>query len=143
MKTLGSEIDYAMLIKLFGKPTMPDTRYSPPKCIGIRKRRIKGQPEKKLISTSFVERQNLTLRMTNRRFTRLTNAFSKSIEQHKHSLALHFMHYNFCRIHQTLRHVTPAMEVGIADHVWSPAELASLPIPSSLKAGHAAELADQ
>jgi IS1 family transposase len=121
----GSEIDYAMLIKLYGKPQFPDTRYSPPQCIGARKRKISGQPEKKLISTSFVERQNLTLRMTNRRFTRLTNAFSKSLEHHKHSLALYFMNYNFCRIHQTLR-VTPAMEAGITDHVWSPADLAAL-----------------
>jgi hypothetical protein len=103
------------------------------------KRTVKGQPVSKLISTSFVERQNLTIRMNNRRFTRLTNAFSKKIENHKHSLAIYFMHYNFCRIHQTLR-VTPAMEAGIADHVWSLVELAELPVPSST-AGHAAKLA--
>jgi IS1 family transposase len=122
----GSEIDYAMLIKLFGKQHGFETRYSPPQCIGTRKRRIKGKPERKLISTSFVERQNLTLRMNNRRFTRLTNAFSKTLSNHKHSLAIYFMHYNFCRIHQTLR-VTPAMEASIADHVWSAEEIAALP----------------
>ncbi len=84
-----------------------------------------GNPDPKHISTSYIERQNLTLRMMNRRFTRLTNAFSKKIENHKHSIALHFMHYNYCRIHKTLR-VTPAMEAGISNHVWSLEELASL-----------------
>jgi IS1 family transposase len=124
----GSEVDYAMLIKLYGKLQTFDNKYSPPQCIGIRKRKIKGKPDKKLISTSFIERQNLTLRMNNRRFTRLTNGFSKTIEHHKHSLALHFFHYNFCRIHQTLR-VTPAMETGIAKHVWSVQEIAALEWP--------------
>ena len=84
-----------------------------------------GNPDPKHISTSYIERQNLTLRMMNRRFTRLTNAFSKKIENHKHSIALHFMHYNYCRIHKTLR-VTLAMEAGISNHVWSLEELASL-----------------
>jgi hypothetical protein len=121
----GSEVDYAMLVKLYGKQVGVETRYSPPTCIGVRRRRIVGKPDRKLISTSFVERQNMTLRMHNRRFTRLTNAFSKTLENHKHSLALHFMHYNFCRIHQTLR-VTPAMEAGIAKHVWSNEEIAAL-----------------
>ncbi|MGA2868490.1 MAG: IS1 family transposase [Verrucomicrobiota bacterium] len=121
----GGEIDFAMLIKIYGKPTQTDTRYSPPQCTGARKRKITGEPDRKLISTSYVERQNLTLRMTNRRFTRLTNAFSKTMDYHKHSLALYFMNYNFCRIHQTLR-VTPAMEAGLTDHVWSAAELAAL-----------------
>ena len=121
----GSEVDYAMLIKLYGKQEVFETRYSPPTCIGVRRRRIIGKPDRKLISTSFVERQNMTLRMQNRRFTRLTNGFSKKIENHKHSLAIHFMHYNFCRIHQTLR-VTPAMEAGIAKHVWSTEEIAAL-----------------
>jgi IS1 family transposase len=121
----GSEIDYAMLIKLFGKSLDKENRYSPPRCIGVRKRKIKGKPDRKLVSTSFVERQNMTLRMQNRRFTRLTNAFSKKIENHRYALAIHFMHYNFCRIHQTLR-VTPAMEAGIAKHVWSVEELAAL-----------------
>jgi IS1 family transposase len=121
----GAEVDYAMLIKLYGKQQGIDTRYSPPVCIGVRRRRITGKPDRALISTSFVERQNMTLRMQNRRFTRLTNAFSKTLENHKHSLAIHFMHYNFCRIHQTLR-VTPAMEAGIAKHVWSVEEIAAL-----------------
>ena len=125
----GSEVDYAMLIKLFGKSLDRDNRYSPPRCIGVRRRRIKGKPDRKLVSTSFVERQNMTLRMQNRRFTRLTNAFSKKIENHRYALAIHFMHYNFCRIHQTLR-VTPAMEAGIAKHVWSCEELAALPVSS-------------
>jgi len=118
-------IDYAMLIKQYGLPQGPDTRYSPPVCIGARKRRVNGMPDMERASTSFVERQNLTMRMSNRRFTRLTNAFSKKLENHKYSLALHFMHYNFCRIHQTLR-VTPAMEAGIANHVWSLEEIANL-----------------
>jgi hypothetical protein len=121
----GSDIDFGMLIKIYGKPSALDSRYSPPKCIGARKRVITGTPDRSLISTSHVERQNLTIRMTNRRFTRLTNAFSKKLENHKHSLAISFMHYNFCRIHQTLR-VTPAMEAGIASHVWSTEEIAAL-----------------
>jgi IS1 family transposase len=119
----GSEIDYSMLIKMYGRETgKGEARYSPPVCIGARRRKIIGNPDRNLISTSFVERQNLTLRMGNRRFTRLTNGFSKKIENHKHMIAIHMMHYNFCRIHQTLR-VTPAMEAGIADHVWSVEEI--------------------
>jgi len=122
----GSEIDYAMLIKLYGKPKMPvETIYSPPVCIGTRRRRIMGNPDRSLVSTSFSERQNLTMRMNMRRFTRLTNGFSKKLENHKHALAIYFMHYNFCRIHQTLR-VTPAMESGIANHVWSLEEVIAL-----------------
>ena len=84
-----------------------------------------GNPSQEHISTSFVERQNLTMRMSIRRFTRLTNAFSKKVENHEHAVALHFMHYNFCRVHQTLR-VTPAMEAGISDHVWSLEEVIGL-----------------
>jgi IS1 family transposase len=106
----GSEIDYAQLIKLYGNEHGPSTevRYSPPVCIGARKKSIIGKPKRGLVSTSHIERQNLTVRMGNRRFTRLTNAFSKKLENHKHHAAIHFMHYNFCRIHQTLR-VTPAI----------------------------------
>lgn len=125
----GSDIDYSMLIKLYGHEPTQEARYSPPKCIGARRRKIIGKPDRNLISTSYVERQNLTLRMQNRRFTRLTNAFSKKLENHKHMLAIYFMHYNFCRIHQTLR-VTPAMEAGISDHVWSLQEIANLIIPT-------------
>lgn len=122
----GSEIDYAQLIKLYGNG-QPGTevRYSPPVCTGARKHCITGRPDRKLISTSHIERQNLTLRMSNRRFTRLTNAFSKKLENHKHAAAIHFMFYNFCRIHTTLR-VTPAMEAGITDHVWTLAEVVEL-----------------
>jgi hypothetical protein len=90
--------------------------------MGARKAVISGNPDHNHVSTSYVERQNLTMRMSMRRFTRLTNAFSKKLENHEHSVALHFMHYNFCRIHQTLR-VTPAMEAGISDHVWDIGEV--------------------
>jgi IS1 family transposase len=123
----GSEIDFAQLIKLYGKDQRPvmEARYSPPTCIGTRKTRVVGNPKRNLISTSHIERQNLSVRMGSRRFTRLTNAFSKKLENHKHQVALHFMHYNFCRIHQTLR-VTPAMEAGITDHVWSLEEIVKL-----------------
>jgi hypothetical protein len=93
--------------------------------MGARKAAISGAPDFKHISTSYIERQNLTMRMGMRRFTRLTNVFSKKLENHEHSVALHFMHYNFCRIHKTLR-VTPAMEAGIADHVWSLEEVVAL-----------------
>ena len=94
-------------------------------CIGAKKHKISGDPDPKHISTSISERANLTMRMGMRRFTRLTNAFSKKVENHEAAVNLHFMHYNFCRIHQTLR-VTPAMEVGISDHVWSLNEVAAL-----------------
>ena len=111
------EIDYAMLIKEYGKAgdnRNPETRYSPSECIGTHTEVIEGEPDMGKVSTSYVERQNLTLRMGNRRFTRLTNAFSKRIEKHVDALALYFVHYNFCRIHKTLR-VTPAMEAGLTD----------------------------
>jgi hypothetical protein len=97
----------------------------PAVCMGARKAVISGSPDHKHVSTSYVERQNLTMRMSMRRFTRLTNAFSKKLENLEHAVALHYMHYNFCRIHQTLR-VTPAMEAGISDHVWSLDEVISL-----------------
>jgi len=122
----GSEIDYAMLVKIYGADrTESEARYSPAECMGCRTIPISGNPKAKDISTSFVERQNLTMRMQMRRFTRLTNAFSKKIENHGNAVALHFMYYNFCRVHQTLR-VTPAMEAGIANHVWSLDELVGL-----------------
>jgi IS1 family transposase len=122
----GTEIDYSMLVKLYGNdPRGEVTRYSPAECIGCRAVSIIGKPKRQHISTSFVERQNLTMRMSMRRFTRLTNAFSKKVENHRWAIALHYMHYNFCRIHQTLR-VTPAMEAGIADHVWSIEEVVAL-----------------
>lgn len=121
-----NEIDYAQLVKLYGAgPENPQTRYSPPACIGTRKNVMTGEPDAAHVSTSFVERQNLTMRMSVRRFTRLTNGFSKKVENHEHAIALHFMHYNFCRIHQSLR-VTPAMEAGIADHVWELEDIVKL-----------------
>ena len=121
----GSEIDYAMLVKMYGNDAEAETRYSPAECIGCQTVGIAGKPNPKHISTSFVERQNLTMRMMMRRFTRLTNAFSKKVENHFWAIALHYMHYNFCRIHQTLR-VTPAMAAGVTDHVWDVEEIAAL-----------------
>lgn len=118
----GSEIDYAMLIKIYGNDSSNDTKYSPPECIDCKPIAITGRPDPKHISTSFVERQNLTMRMGMRRFTRLTNGSSKKVENHGAMMAIHFMHYNFVRIHKTLR-VTPAMAAGLADHVWSIEEL--------------------
>lgn len=118
----GSEIDYVMLVKLYGNDRETEARYSPAECISCRSVAITGNPKPKDISTSFVERQNLTMRMQMRRFTRLTNGFSKKIENHGHAVALHYMHYNFCRVHQTLP-VTPAMEAGVTDHVWTIEEL--------------------
>jgi IS1 family transposase len=114
----GGDVDYAMLIKMYGKSQLEsETRYSPAECIGMEVKIMCGDPDRDHISTSFIERQNLTMRMGMRRFTRLTNAFSKKLENHAAAIALHYMHYNFCRIHKTLR-VTPAMAAGIADHVW-------------------------
>lgn len=124
-EAFGSDVDYAMLVKLYGADSEPDTRYSPAECIGCREIAIAGRPDPKHVSTSHVERQNLSMRMSMRRFTRLTNAFSKKVENHTWAIALYYMYYNFCRIHQTLR-VTPAMEAGIADHVWSLEEVAAL-----------------
>jgi hypothetical protein len=121
----GADIDYAMLIKLYGQPRDDASRYSPPECIGTQTRSIQGTPDPAYISTSYAERQNLTMRMAMRRFTRLTNGFSKKAENHAHAVALHYMYYNFGRIHKTLR-VTPAMEAGIADHVWTMEEIAAL-----------------
>jgi len=121
----ADEIDYATLIKLYGAGPQDESRYSPPKCIGIQKEKVNGGPDLKHVSTSFVERQNLTMRMSMRRFTRLTNAFSKKVDNHWAAVCLHFMYYNFCRIHQTLR-ITPAMAAGVADHVWEVEELIAL-----------------
>jgi len=121
----GINVDYSMLVKLYGNDRESEARYSPAECIGCRKVEITGNPDPRKVSTSYVERNNLTLRMQMRRFTRLTNAHSKKIENMGHALALHFVYYNFCRIHQTLR-VTPAMEAGIADHVWSIEEIVAL-----------------
>ena len=113
----GDDVDYAMLQKIYGLQASEAGRYSPPKCIGAKKREITGEPDPAHISTSFVERQNLTMRMHMRRFTRLTNAFSKKIENHACAVALHSMYYNFVRLHQTLK-VTPAMAAGVTDRLW-------------------------
>lgn len=118
----GGNVDYAQLVKVYGAPTDGQRRYSPPECIGAELVPVNGNPDKKHISTSYVERQNLTMRMHMRRFTRLTNAFSKKVENHAHAVSLHFMYYNFCRVHQKLR-VTPAMEAGVTDHVWDLSEI--------------------
>jgi IS1 family transposase len=125
-QAFGSNIDYAMLVKLYGNEGRDkEATYSPAQCTGTRTIPMTGNPDRKHISTSFVERQNLTMRMSMRRFTRLTNAFSKKVENHFAALALYFMYYNFCRVHQTLR-VTPAMEAGIADDVWEIEEIMAL-----------------
>ena len=131
-RAFGANIDYAMLSKLYG-PTEPERearrRYSPAECVGTETKIIQGHPDKTHISTSYVERQNLTMRMSMRRFTRLTNAFSKKLENHMHAISLHFMHYNFARPHKTLANPyprTPAMAAGITDHIWEVEEVISL-----------------
>jgi IS1 family transposase len=125
-EAFGAEIDYAMLIKLYGaSPESAVGRYSPAECIGIRKQAIEGLPDFDYISTSHVERHNLTMRMQMRRFTRLTNAFSKKLENHYHALSLYFLFYNFTRIHKTHR-MTPAMAAGITDRLWSMEDIVRL-----------------
>jgi IS1 family transposase len=122
-------IDYAMLEKLYGPDPTEEKRYSPSICLGVKSREIAGNPDPSKISTSYVERQNLTMRMGMRRFTRLTNAFSKKIENLTHAVSLHYMHYNFARPHKTLSNpypTTPAMAAGVADHTWSLREIAEL-----------------
>ena len=114
----GGEIDYAQLVKVYGPDKSGPGRYSPPEVISVTHEDICGSPDIGEVSTSYIERQNLTVRMSNRRFTRLTNAFSKKVENHGHSVALYYFHYNFCRIHTTIK-TTPAMKAGIADKVWT------------------------
>ena len=124
--SFGADIDYAQLQKIYGAPSAEDQRkYSPARCIGCDLKVVSGDPDPKHISTSYVERQNLSMRMGMRRFTRLTNGFSKKVDNHRHMVALYFLYYNFGRVHQTLR-VTPAMEAGIAGHVWSIDEICAL-----------------
>jgi len=129
-RAFGSRVDYAQLVKLYGQSDEGEKRYSPAVCIGCERQEIQGAPDPDHISTSYVERSNLTMRMSMRRFTRLTNAFSKKVENHWSAVALHFMHYNFCRIHGSLR-ITPAMAAGIARKPWSIAELVGLFNPVS------------
>ena len=135
----GGDVDYAQLVKLYGEPTGQkghERKYSPSECTGIRKRRVEGNPDPDPdhVSTSYIERQNLTLRMAMRRFTRLTNAFSKKIENHVHAIALHYMHYNFCRIHQSLR-ITPAMAAGVTDKLWEIADIVRMVEDAAPKLG--------
>ena len=124
-EAFGEDVDYAMLVKHYGTPPQSETRYSPAICTGAEKRPKIGNPDAKHISTSYVERSNLTMRMHMRRFTRLTNAFSKKVENHAAAIALHTMYYNFIRIHQTLK-VTPAMAAGVTDKLWEMDDLVGM-----------------
>lgn len=133
-QAFGADVDYARIVKVFGLDTAKGAarRYSPAECVGCERETITGSPDPKHISTSYIERQNLNTRMNVRRFTRLTNAFSKKEENHKHAIALHFFHHNFCRKHITLTanakgiHTSPAMACGLTDHIWTLEELVSL-----------------
>jgi len=125
----GADIDYAMLVKLYGQELEGKKRYSPAKCLGTNKQVIQGNPDTKAISTSFVEHQNLTMRMSMRRFTRLTNAFSKKLENHEYALALYFMYYNFARPHKSLTNPyprTPAMAAGLMTRIWTVEDIVKL-----------------
>jgi hypothetical protein len=124
-KAFRGHVDYAQLVKIYGETYEEQKRYSPAECIGCELHVIDGDPDPDHISTSYIERQNLTMRMSMRRFTRLTNAFSNKIENHAASVAIHMMHYNFARIHKTLR-ISPAMAAAVSDHLWSLEEIALL-----------------
>ena len=121
----GADINYAMLVKIYGQPVEGQKRYSPPQIVGARSFCCEGKPDPKHISTSYAERNNLNMRMGMRRFTRLTNAFSKKVENHIHAISIYFMHYNFVRIHQSLR-VTPAMAAGVTERLWELEDIARL-----------------
>ncbi len=136
----GAAVDYAQLVKLYGEVPHPAGRYSPAQIQGTKTFCCTGNPEPRHISTSYVERNNLTMRMSMRRFTRLTNGFSKKAENHAHSVAIHFMHYNFVRIHQTLR-VTPAMAAGVTTKLWDLTDIAR--VIEDWEARHAQNLADR
>jgi IS1 family transposase len=128
-RAFEGDIDYAMLVKIYGQDQQPEKRYSPAVCLGTERTVVTGDPNPALISTSYIERQNLTMRMGIRRYTRLTNAFSKKIENHAAAVALHFQHYNFARPHKSLKNPyprTPAMAAGIEDHVWTLRDIAAL-----------------
>jgi IS1 family transposase len=125
VQAFGGEVDYAQIVKVYGPDPEGEKRYSPAVCIACEKNALVGSPDPKHISTSYVERQNLTIRMGNRRFTRLTNAFSKNISYHVASLAIQYTYYNFVRIHQTLR-VTPAMAAAVTERLWSVEDIVAL-----------------
>jgi hypothetical protein len=124
-KAFGGKVDYAQLIKTYGSDPEGEKRYSPAVCTGCKTEQRSGEPDPQYISTSYVERQNLTVRMSMRRFTRLTNGFSKKVENHEHAVALHFFHYNFIRKHQTLK-TTPAVAAGIASKVFTILDLVKM-----------------
>jgi IS1 family transposase len=127
--TFGHAVDYGQLVKMYGQDTESEKRYSPAKCIGAEKHVIQGNPDVKAISTSYIERQNLTMRMGMRRFTRLTNGFSKKVENHMYAVALHFMFYNFAKTHKSLKNPydrTPAMAAGLTGHIWTIEEIVRL-----------------
>ncbi len=131
----GADVDYAMWFKMYGaSPESAKGRYSPAECIGARKQWIEGDPDAKHVSTSYAERHNLTIRMHMRRFTRLTNAFSKKVENHAYAVALHMMYYNFVRIHSTLR-MTPAMAAGVSDRLWEIGDIVKLIEDAETKLG--------
>ncbi len=123
--TFGDDIDYAMLVKIYGPSIEGPRRYSPPVCLGAHKGRVRGKPDPAHISTSYAERNNLNIRMHSRRFTRLTNAFSKKLENHAHAMSLHFMYYNFVRIHKTLR-MTPRMATGVTERLWEMTDIVQI-----------------
>ena len=125
-ESFGADVDYAQLQKQYGVPADGHRRYSPAECIGVETRIVQGAPDPAHINTSYVERQNLSMRMGMRRFTRLTNGFSKKVQNHEHAISLYFMHYNFARPHKTLKGETPAMAAGLTDHVWTIAEIVAL-----------------
>ena len=133
VKRFGGDIDYAQLVKIYGnsQTKQEQIKYSPAECIGAKKVVVSGNPKGSDVSTSYIERQNLTMRMSMRRFTRLTNGFSKKVENHAHAIALHYMYYNFVRIHNSLR-CTPAMEAGVTSRLWSIEDIVNLlPIPEA------------
>ena len=125
-ETFGADVDYAQVIKLFGPAKTVLGRYSPPACIGCRKDTLMGSPDPKHVSTSFAERQNLTMRMHMRRFTRLTNAFSKKFENHMHMVALYTVWYNYVKQHKSLKGLSPAMASGLSDTLWSMKDMAEM-----------------
>ena len=134
----GGDVDYAQLVKLYGEPTGQkghERKYSPSECTGTLKRRVEGNPDPAHVSTSYAERNNLTMRMSMRRFTRLTNAFSKKVENHEHSVALHFMYYNFCRQQKSLNGISPAMAAGVAGRLWDIEDIIQLVDEAAPKPG--------